>query len=112
LDQLRPANFANDLWPPEPEAGQTISIIFAGARASARFNDHFGAMLKMSGRWRFVSRSGVNAARRRRNARGGAKLFHFFDDEHFDWLAAGQKFVVRGQWHGLGSIKMIAQLQF
>jgi hypothetical protein len=26
------------------------------------------------------------------DARGGAKLFHLFDDEHFDWLAARHKF--------------------
>jgi hypothetical protein len=28
LIKLRPANFANDLWPPEPEAGQTILNYF------------------------------------------------------------------------------------
>jgi hypothetical protein len=27
-----------------------------------------------------------------RDARGGAKLFRLFDDEHFDWLAAGHEF--------------------
>jgi hypothetical protein len=33
-------------------------------------------------------RAGRAEVKRRRDARGGAKLFHLFDDEHLDWLAA------------------------
>jgi hypothetical protein len=32
-------------------------------------------------------RAGRAEVKRRRDARGGAKLFHLFDDEHFDWFA-------------------------
>jgi hypothetical protein len=33
-------------------------------------------------------RAGRAEVKRRRDARGGAKLFHLFDDEHLDWIAA------------------------
>jgi hypothetical protein len=58
---------------------------FADREPSHKWLGYF-QKIKRDAVWRWL-RAGAG-----KQARGDAKLFHLFDDEHFDWLAAGHEF--------------------
>ena len=55
----------------------------------------------MAGLFSEGGRAGRAEVKRRRDARGGAELFHLFDDKHFDGHIGGNKFEAKLVVEGL-----------